>query len=435
MLRDVLHLKAPGNWLNDPNGFIYYKGKYHVFFQQFPYAPVWGTMHWGHAVSEDLIHWEHRKTAVFPTKDYDRDGVFSGSGIEKDGKLYLYYSAVRYEAEDEENIHLAKDGRFVTSQAMLISDDGEQFDNFAGKKQIIPVSRDSRTADARNTRDPKVWRDKEHFYMILGSTLNDRTGRVLFYKSKDAQKWEYAGQYQNDAYGTVIECPDLFETDGAWVFAGCPMGIMNDGLAYADQAVCALADFREEDCRLKLPETYQFIDYGLDLYAPQTNVDAEGRRVMIAWMRMPEPVVSGEDERGEWIGMMCLPRVVEVSDGHIYFRVHPQVKQHFTSVVSPGDEADFKEPFYVRAVLEEERGLDIGGYRIWAEDGCIRTDRSRVFRGLEGYRTTCCTPPLKGGCKLDIFVEPNLIEVFVNDGEYVISNIVYGLDGTMIKEM
>ena len=241
MIRDVLHLKAPGNWLNDPNGFIYYKGKYHVFFQQFPYAPVWGTMHWGHAVSEDLIHWEHRKTAVFPTKDYDRDGVFSGSGIEKDGKLYLYYSAVRYEAEDEENIHLAKDGRFVTSQAMLISDDGEQFDNFAGKKQIIPVSRDSRTADARNTRDPKVWRGKEHFYMILGSTLNDRTGRVLFYKSKDAQKWEYAGQYQNDAYGTVIECPDLFETDGAWVFAGCPMGIMNDGLAYADQAVCALA--------------------------------------------------------------------------------------------------------------------------------------------------------------------------------------------------
>ena len=84
MKKDVLHLKAPGNWLNDPNGFIYYKGKYHLFYQHFPYAAVWGTMHWGHAVSEDLIHWEHLGIALFPTKAYDQNGVFSGSAIEKD---------------------------------------------------------------------------------------------------------------------------------------------------------------------------------------------------------------------------------------------------------------------------------------------------------------------------------------------------------------
>ena len=81
MKQDVLHLKSPVNWINDPNGFIYYKGKYHLFYQHFPYAPIWGTMHWGHAVSEDLVHWEHKKIALFPTKSYDRNGVFSGSAI------------------------------------------------------------------------------------------------------------------------------------------------------------------------------------------------------------------------------------------------------------------------------------------------------------------------------------------------------------------
>ena len=66
-MKDLVHVKAPGNWINDPNGFIYYKGKYHLFFQHFPYAPEWGTMHWGHTVSEDLVHWEYQGIALFPT--------------------------------------------------------------------------------------------------------------------------------------------------------------------------------------------------------------------------------------------------------------------------------------------------------------------------------------------------------------------------------
>ena len=76
MRQDFLHLKAPENWINDPNGFIYFKGRYHLFYQHFPYAPMWGTMYWGHAVSDDLVHWSHEKIALFPTKDYDRNGVF-----------------------------------------------------------------------------------------------------------------------------------------------------------------------------------------------------------------------------------------------------------------------------------------------------------------------------------------------------------------------
>ena len=128
-MENLLHLRAPGNWMNDPNGFIYYQGKYHLFFQYFPYAPEWGTMHWGHGVSEDLVHWKHLGLALFPTKQYDRNGVFSGSALEKDGKLYLYYSAVRYLKTDDEDIHRALGNHFETSQALVTSEDGFHFDN------------------------------------------------------------------------------------------------------------------------------------------------------------------------------------------------------------------------------------------------------------------------------------------------------------------
>ena len=156
-MENLLHLRAPGNWMNDPNGFIYYQGKYHLFFQYFPYAPEWGTMHWGHGVSEDLVHWKHLGLALFPTKQYDRNGVFSGSALEKDGKLYLYYSAVRYLKTDDEDIHRALGNHFETSQALVTSEDGFHFDNWKDKRQIIPVITDTEIGDPADTRDPKVW--------------------------------------------------------------------------------------------------------------------------------------------------------------------------------------------------------------------------------------------------------------------------------------
>ena len=98
----TIHLKAPSNWINDPNGFIYYRGLYHVFYQQFPYEPKWGRMHRGHAVSKDLVHWEHQKIALFPSKYDDRSGCYSGSAVEYQGKLYLYYTGMNYLEENPE---------------------------------------------------------------------------------------------------------------------------------------------------------------------------------------------------------------------------------------------------------------------------------------------------------------------------------------------
>lgn len=426
MIKDTLHLKSPGNWINDPNGFIYYKGKYHLFYQYFPYLPEWGTMHWGHAVSEDLVHWEHLGVALFPTKEYDKNGIFSGSAIEKDGKLYLYYSAVKYLETDEEDILRAKDEKFETSQAMIISKDGYSFDNMNNKKKIIPVIHDENIADATHTRDPKVWKYKDGYYMILGSTISREKGRILFYKSQDAVNWEYVCQYENEDFGSVLECPDLFEIDGQYILQASPMDIMKDGMEYAHQSICAPVSFTEEECRISMDKGYQFVDYGLDLYAPQTNPDKEGNRVMIAWARMPKPVKE-KSERSIWNGMMCIPRMMEIKDGHIYFKVHPEINAYMSKKVNSIENIDFTKPFRLKTQLKEGEILNIGGYKIFIEDGCVKADRGQVFKGIENIRNINSTPKLDGPCKLDIFVEPNLIEVFVNDGIYVLSNVVYDL--------
>ena len=112
---DKIHLKSPKNWINDPNGFIYYKGKYHLFYQHFPYEPRWGTMHWGHAVSDDLVSWEHKEIALFPSKSTDRNGCFSGSAVEHDGKMYIYYTGVRYLTENPEDIHTCPGDNFAAA--------------------------------------------------------------------------------------------------------------------------------------------------------------------------------------------------------------------------------------------------------------------------------------------------------------------------------
>ena len=432
MWKDALHLKAPGNWINDPNGFICYQGEYHLFYQHFPYAPRWGTMHWGHAVSRDLVHWEHLGVALYPTKDYDQNGIFSGSALEKNGQLYLYYSAVRYLRQDRENIHIAPGDSYETSQAMLISPDGRTFDNLAAKRRIIPVLTDRAIGDPKDTRDPKVWEKGGLYYMILGSTFRKEEGKVLFYRSRDGLDWDYVNQYSSPEFRTMLECPDLFPLGGGYVFLGSPMGVAPRESGYADHAMWSLADFDHDTCALSLKGSMEFVDYGLDLYAPQTATDREGRRVLVGWMRMPQPAADPGDGRGPWNGMMSLPRVVELRQGKICFAPHPNVEALFRPVDGSWDQTVRQRPFRLKTTLRSGEALDVCGYHIALAGGRIVTDRSRVFPALPNCRTAAQTPALDGeACRLDVFVDEHLIEVFIDGGRYVISHVVYGLENRL----
>ena len=425
MKRQQLHLKAPDNWVNDPNGFIYYKGYYHLFYQYFPYGPRWGTMHWGHAVSRDLVTWEHRRVALYPSTYEDRNGCFSGSAIEEDGKLYLAYTGVRYEVVNPEDPHTCLDEQYESAQLMITSEDGFHFDNEKGKTVIIPPVTDKTLGDRTHTRDPKIWRGKNAWYLILGSTVEEKYGEVLFYRSEDLHTWTYVDKaWKGPEYGWMWECPDFFETEGGGVLIISPMGLLKNGEKEKNQSVCFPVEFDEDTCRMEIPDQYQFADHGMDLYAPQSTLDAEGRRVMEAWIRMPKPAEEG------WIGMFCSPRVVERKGGHIYFRIHPNVRAAYSEEITDISLAS-KDGYMAVFELEDGEQADIGGFLIIREGSRIRTDRTAVYPSFEGAHLISETPEITEGYRVEVLVDDNLVEVYINDGEYVISNAVYGLGNTI----
>ena len=141
---------------------------------------------------------------------------------------------------------------------------------------------------------------------------------------------------------------------------------------------------------------------------------------MIAWVRMPKVTEEG------WIGMFCSPRVVEVVNGHIFFRMHPNIRNAYSRAVR--DVKDVSDDGYMASFdLEDGEAADIGGFIISRKGNRIVTDRSSVYPAFEGAHLISETPDLKGGCHLDVLVDPHLVEVYINDGEYVISNAVYDL--------
>lgn len=414
-----IHFKAPNCWINDPNGFIWYKGWYHLFYQCFPYSAHWGRMHWGHAVSKDLVNWEEKGIALFPSKTDDRSGCFSGSAIEYKDKMYIYYTGVNYTEEDPENINCCINDTFTAAQLMITSEDGMKFDNITDKKTVIPPIEDKKIGDKNHTRDPKVWRGKDAWYMVLGSTV-DKNGRLLFYKSSDLKTWQYLNYCEKDGFGWMWECPDFFEIDGKGVTIFSPMGFFNDGNGYDSVAVCMLSSFDENTGKMELSENYQLFDYGIDLYAPQSTTDKDGNRVVIAWARMPEAIIT---EKGEWCGMMCIPRIVDVKNNHVYIRPHTNVKNSFITKLS----APKKSGYMLKTTLKNGESINVGGYVIKRENDKITTDRSKVFNIKGNYRLIAETPVINDGYELEIYVDEHLVEVFINNGEYVISNVVYGL--------
>ena len=348
-----VHFKAPNCWIIDPNGFIWYKGYYHLFYQCFPYSTEWGRMHWGHAVSKDLVNFEEKGIALFPSKTDDRSGCFSGSAVEYDDKMYLYYTGVNYIEEDPENINHCLNDNFISAQLMITSEDGMTFDNISDKKTIIPPIEEKNIGDKKHTRDPKVWRGKDAWYMVLGSSVNNK-GRLLFYKSNDLKKWSYLNFSEKENFGWMWECPDYFEVDCNGIIVFSPMGFINDGKEYDSAAVCMLSKFDEMSGTINLPYEYSFFDYGLDLYAPQSTTDKDGNRIVIAWVRMPQAV------NDKWNGMMCIPRIIEVKNNHIYFRPHTNVKDAFTKKISSPE----KSGYMVKTSLKNGESINIGGYII-----------------------------------------------------------------------
>lgn len=254
--RFQFHFEPKRGWMNDPNGLIYFRGQYHAFYQHYPHAPHWGQMHWGHAVSEDLVHWEELPIALYPDMEYENDGgCFSGSAVEKDGRLYLFYTSVSREMGQ--------------TQSVAYSDDGIHFVKYSGN----PVIRRN-PVGSPDFRDPKVTCIDGVYYMVVSSG-DENGGKVLLFTSADLLNWSYVGVlFQGDAYAHCIECPDFFQLGGRYVLMFSKINEKERSTIFVIGNFVGGKLVNYSICR---PE------WGLDFYAPQTFMDGQ-RRIMIGWM-------------------------------------------------------------------------------------------------------------------------------------------------------
>ena len=161
------HFTAEIGWINDPNGFVYFRGEYHLFYQFYPYDSAWGPMHWGHAKSKDLIHWEHLPVALAPDQDYDRSGCFSGSAIVKDDRLWIMYTG-----------HIDEEGSIRQLQNIAYSDDGIHFTKIL-ENPVLTGADLPEELIVSEFRDPKLFEKDGRYYSVVASKHKDNVGCVV----------------------------------------------------------------------------------------------------------------------------------------------------------------------------------------------------------------------------------------------------------------
>ena len=218
-LRPEFHLMPQHNWMNDPNGPVWWKGQYHLFYQLNPHAAVWGDMHWGHAISPDMIHWRHQPIALAPTPGGpDSEGCFSGSAVVFDGKPAFIYTGVQNAPPDQATIRDGND-KLRETQLLAIAEDDKLLHWKKVEKPIIPTPPPGMMVTG--FRDPCPWREGDMWYVGIGSGEREVGGCVLLYRSKDLHRWEYLHKLtQGKPNGKVAvnpcdsgemwECPDFF---------------------------------------------------------------------------------------------------------------------------------------------------------------------------------------------------------------------------------
>lgn len=295
------HVSGKTGWINDPNGLIYYNGQYHAFYQHYPYDIKWGAMHWGHVVSDDLTNWSYLPIALTPGDECDKNGCFSGSAIVHNDKLWLMYTGF-IENQGGDSIRQV--------QCLAESDDGITFK----KHGIVIGEKDLPKGYAPcDFRDPKVWLHGDHFWCIVAARRTEGRGRILLYKSKDLFSWEYVGDlFGKDSLGKMIECPDYNEELGYLLFCEQFQPI-EDGI-HRNVHTCRYCTGRIDYSNGSFKEESRgIVDYGFDMYAPQTFA---GKELMMGWLNMWDRNIPSE--KYGFAGMLTIPRALEVRNGRLY---------------------------------------------------------------------------------------------------------------------
>jgi fructan beta-fructosidase len=437
--RPAYHFSPAKGWMNDPNGLVYIDGEYHLFFQHYPDSTVWGPMHWGHAVSKDLVHWDELPIALFP----DSLGyIFSGSavydaantsGLGSTATPPLVALFTYHDMEGEK----AKTIDFQTQGLAFSLDKGQTWQKYEGNPVL-------KNPGIRDFRDPKITQvtqadGKSTWVMTLAAR-----DRVHFYESANLKEWTFLGEFGKNegAHGGVWECPDLLSMtapDGSqkWVL----LVSMNPGGPQKGSATqYFIGDFKQgvftpDDTMIR------WLDYGPDNYAGVTwaNLPKEQNRTLwIGWMSNWDyaQVVPTQT----WRSATTLPREISLFDvdGTLLLKSTParelEKLRKTTYSISKTESllpssaveilADVTSDEAFSLTLSNELEEEI---TISKEMGLVTVDRRKAgkINFSRDFAAAHSAPMSWKAESLRIFLDASSIEVFVNEGELVLTSILF----------
>ncbi len=425
-LRPQYHLLPSHNWMNDPNGPIFFRGRYHMFHQYNPLAAVWGNMNWAHATSPDMLHWQHEPIALSPTPGGpDRNGVFSGSAILDNGQVTMIYTGVAppttaNDATLRDGVHTWRETQCL---AVAQDDDLRTWKKFP--EPVIAAPPDGLAVTG--FRDPCVWREHDQWMLIVGSGILHKGGAILLYNSPDLRRWTYLHPLIEGAptniksknpvdTGEMWECPDFFPLGNKHVLLVSTMGKVRWKVGiYANQRFTA--------------ENVGVVDWG-SYYAAKTMLDADGNRILWGWISEARP--EAELVAAGWAGVMSLPRVLSINtQNELQMEVAPVARQLRATLAAINPELN---PALRQKTLDSIRIHDLAAelklelvpkadkisIHLQSETG---QNFARIAfankSGKRELRVNDITAPLPGAVgspiRLRLFLDGSVVEVFANE--------------------
>ena len=436
--RPTYHFSPLYGWMNDPNGMVYKDGEYHLFYQHNPYGSKWGNMHWGHAISKDLINWEHRPDAITP----DALGtIFSGSAVvDTDNTAGFGAGAIVA-------IYTQNSDRQVQSIAYS-TDNGRSFTKYENNPVL--------TSDARDFRDPKVFWHKETQRWIMLLAVGQE---MQIFSSSNLKDWAFESSFGEGqgAHGGVWECPDLFElpVDGTnekkWVL----LCNLNPGGPFGGSATqYFVGTFNGKEFVNESPSQTKWMDWGKDHYAAVTWSDApDNRRIAIAWMSNWQ--YANDVPTSQYRSPNSVPRDLSLFtvDGETYLQSAPSpellklrdiskkrsFKVNGTRTIK--DMIAGNEGAYEIELTIENQYADVIGFRLYNDKGEEvdmqydmkekKFSMDRRKSGEVGFNenfpmlTWTTIESGKDELKLRLFVDKSSVEAFVDGGRFVMTNQVF----------
>ena len=421
------HIYPQSGLMNDPNGLAYFNGEYQIFYQWFPFEASHGMKHWARVVSKDLTDWEWKGTALIPNKEYEKNGCYSGNAMEKDGKLYLFYTA-NYKIEN---------GR-IRKQAVAFMDKKGNIEKYE-KNPIINGAPEGVTGDIR---DPFVFEKNGQYYMLLGGRTENEEGKLLLYKSNDLLKWDYEGilEIGVNNIGFMYECPSYIQVDGKDVLIFSPMGLAPNGDRYHNQftSLYMIGNLDLEKKRFTV-EFMDELDCGFDFYAPQVFYGKDRKPLMIGWFGCGEQVLPTDKEM--WRHGLTMVRELHIVDGKLYtYPVKEMDKVYKHLEISkclncvPAEKYYITETEILKNTEKSEPvilqfGTDNDNWKLIVDfkRNRITLDRNGLAQKFDekyGLERSCSIKKTDK-VKLKIYVDNSFVEICINDGERMMSSRVF----------